>query len=251
MLIDKECPERWPSTMIWNDKEALIPLIGHRLCDGYWHYGIQADYDSGKPQIVVQYMCPKSEYAAGVTDQLTDAQTFDSFDPKYQEQAFGRVSKWAESFHPKRTKNLILIGPWGTGKTHLAMACYHALRQRGYAVQKISAEKLMSLFLAAEPTVDYREEHESARQILKRLRDADMVILDDLGGQSVKAEGDWFVSKFKVLIDELSGPFILTSNSTQQQLEERYGSAVISRLLHDTIVIAMPGEDYRRRKVKK
>ena len=79
-----------------------------------------------------------------------------------------------------RQSGLLLVGPPGTGKTHLAVGVLRCLIER-YRVHGRFVE-FTSLIHQIQATFD-SDSQESKRQVLDPLADAELLVLDELGAQ--------------------------------------------------------------------
>ncbi|MDY0394755.1 ATP-binding protein [Virgibacillus halophilus] len=82
-------------------------------------------------------------------------------------------------------------------------------------------------------------------ELLEVIKRVDLLVLDDLGAEH---NTDWAISKVFEILDDRSGKAtIYTTNLNSEQLRERFNERNFSRLLENTKVIVMNGEDYRRK----
>ena len=90
--------------------------------------------------------------------------------PTLKKQSFNQLTDlaWLDQLY-----NLILLGPTGVGKTHLAIGIGIKAIQEGYKVAFISMGELIQVLKTEEMT-------RKSRLRLKRIREANLVILDDL-----------------------------------------------------------------------
>jgi len=138
--------------------------------------------------------------------------------------------------------NLILIGPPGTGKTHIALAIGNKAAREGYKVA----------FTTMDGLVHILKTHEISQKSLQRLnwfRKCDLLIIDELGYLPVsRIEANLFFS----LISELyeSASIIVTSNKGFDGWADLLGDAVLAtalldRLTHRCQVLTLSDDSYR------
>jgi DNA replication protein DnaC len=144
--------------------------------------------------------------------------------------------------------NLILAGPPGTGKTHLACALYKELRGNTFD----GAE-----FIRADALVRKFKEKEQKESVLfmrygdgwideknKMDRGCELLIIDDVGVD--KSE---YAKKILTEIIDLRNAAglstVITTNMTKPELLEMFGDRGASRLFHRCLAVVMPGADYR------
>jgi DNA replication protein DnaC len=172
--------------------------------------------------------------------------TFDAFDPRGAAQDSRRQSSVAAALGATRAFAdnpegwLVLVGPNGCGKTHLAAAVANArLSENEHAIicpVPDLLDHLRSTF-APDSRVTYDE-------LFETIRTAAVLILDDLGTQSATA---WAQEKLYQLINyryTAKLPTVVTSNLSPEKLEPRIGSRLRDRSLSKVIEIDAP--DFRR-----
>ncbi|WP_153834894.1 IS21-like element helper ATPase IstB [Gracilibacillus thailandensis] len=141
--------------------------------------------------------------------------------------------------------NLILLGPAGVGKTHLATGLGIQAIERGYRVMFITMEELIRTLKAEEIT-------RKAQIKMKRIRNANLVIIDDLMFMAMdQREANLFFHLINDLHDNAS--IILTSNKGPGEWGELLGdqgitTAILDRILHRVEVIQFHDEDSYRMK---
>jgi DNA replication protein DnaC len=172
--------------------------------------------------------------------------TFETFDPCGAAQDARRQASLAaavgtvQAFSEDPVGWLVLVGPNGCGKTHLAAAIANA--RSGDNDRAIICpvpdllDHLRSTF-APDSRVTYDE-------LFETIRTASVLILDDLGTHSATA---WAQEKLYQLINyryTARLATVITSNLVPEKLEPRIGSRLRDRALSKVIEIDAP--DYRR-----
>lgn len=138
--------------------------------------------------------------------------------------------------------NLILLGPTGVGKTHLAIGIGIKAIQEGYKVAFISMGELIQVLKTEEMT-------RKSRLRLKRIREANLVILDDLMFMAIdRREANLLFHLINELYNQSS--ILLTSNKGPGDWGELLGdpaltAAILDRLIHRSEVIQLGGDSYR------
>jgi DNA replication protein DnaC len=135
---------------------------------------------------------------------------------------------------------LVLMGSYGTGKTHLAAAIAHYRLERGSSVYfAIVPELLDHLRAAFAPNSEL-----SYDEMFDRIREVELLVLDDLGAENNTA---WATEKLFQLINYRYNYRLPTVITTNQRLHSQMDERIRSRLSDASLVrIAdIKGTDYR------
>jgi len=162
-----------------------------------------------------------------------------SFNPQIPK---AKIVDLATCHFVEKQENVILIGPTGVGKSHIAQAIGERACRAGHSVCYVSAHRMLSQLRAA------RADQSHDKRML-RFSSPDVLIVDDLGLRPL--DGDEPIDLYELVRARYErGSMIVTSN---RALEEWYplfrddlmASAAMDRLLHHAHVVVMEGSSFR------
>lgn len=150
----------------------------------------------------------------------------------------------------ERKENVILLGPSGVGKTHLAIALGYKASQSGIKTRFITAADLMVSLESAFKEGKYKQ---SMRSIISAPK---LLIIDEIGYLPLsRSQADLF---FQVIAERYEkGSVIVTSNLNFASWGQTFAgdtvltAALLDRLLHHAHIVAIKGESYRLKDQRK
>ncbi len=159
---------------------------------------------------------------------------------------YDKIKVYCEKFTPSSAKNIVISGDVGTGKSFLAGAIVTQVERAGYNPIFITAQNLNNVFLKYHTApIDEKSLYSSL------LCDCDLLVIDDLGCEPpFKNVTNEYLLMVLCERAAKSLPTIITTNLSQNQLLDRYGDRVLSRLNDKRrgSFIEIKGEDLRRLK---
>lgn len=191
---------------------------------------------------------------AGVPARYADARF-----SNWRDTAGTRAALTAAQRVADRPANLVLVGPWGCGKTRLTASIMAARVERwldaypseiiedgpeGLVTRPAFASRFSGvpqLLDAIRRSYEYDDEPDPLRPLLT----APLLILDDLGREKAT---DWVLERLYVLIDTRYGdhrPTVVTTNYSLDELARRDYGAMVSRLTEAGSVVRISADDQR------
>ena len=134
---------------------------------------------------------------------------------------------YADSFPKTATRDLLLMGKSGLGKTFLLQCIAHRVSQRGYLPTYTSAYRLFELARKA-----YMENNSD---LLAPMMDAQLLLIDDLGTEPLM--NNVTVTQLFNLLNErqMAGRHtVISTNLSMSELQDRYTERITSRFLDAT-----------------
>ena len=162
-----------------------------------------------------------------------------SFNPKINK---SQVFDLATGQFVQRHENVLVYGPCGVGKSHLAQALAHEACRRGYEVLFVTTAKMLQ-HLAGGRADGTRH------QRLQRYLRPDLLVLDDFGLMPLRSPGP--EDLYEVIDTRYErGSILLTSNRDRSEWPDMFGepllaSAALDRLAYKAHLVEITGQSYR------
>ena len=172
-----------------------------------------------------------------------DRRTLDSFDFSFNTSIDRRqIYDLATGRFVERAEDILLIGPPGVGKSHLAQAIGYELIKSGRIVLYRSIFDLLADL--REDGLDQRHE-----RIMKRYLKCDLLIIDDMGIKELPPKSGEYLFEIIMRRYELRST-LMTSNRPLEEWGKLIGdvpaaTAILDRFLHHANLIKIKGKSYR------
>ena len=175
--------------------------------------------------------------------------TLDEFDFKFQPSVDHKlVRELAVGRYVANAENVLVFGPPGVGKTHLAIALGRAAVEAGHSVLFVSATALIASLAKAE------SEGRFADQLLFYAKPK-LLIVDELGYLPFERRSAHLFFQLVAKRYERCSTLITTNQSVTQWGtvfgDDVIAAALLDRLLHHSHTLTIQGESYRLRQKRK
>lgn len=153
-----------------------------------------------------------------------------------------RIIDLATCLFVEAKENVLLVGPAGVGKSHVAQALGERACRAGYSTLYTTAHAMLSSLRASRADQSYDRR-------IQRYTAPALLIIDDLGLRPL--DGDEPIDLYEVIRQRYErGAMILTSNRALDEwyplfLDDLLASAAMDRLLHHSQLLALEGITYR------
>lgn len=196
----------------------------------------------------------KGRHRKGVESRLKMARfpwikTLDQFDFTFQPSIDQKVIRQLSTLaFVDRAENVIILGPPGVGKTHLAIALGVKAAEAGHKVLFVTLESMISRLTRA------RMENRADRQ-LQQFVYPKVLIIDEMGYLPMNRQEAGML--FRLLNRRYEkASLIITSNKSFVDWGELFNdqvlaTAILDRLLHHCTTINIKGESYRLKEKRK
>jgi len=140
--------------------------------------------------------------------------------------------------------NVLLFGPSGVGKSHVACALGYQLIEKGVRVKWLTATDLLQQLQVAKKDLDLMT-------YMTRMDKYRTLIIDDIGYVK-KSDGETQVLFEFIAHRYESGSLIITSNQPFSQWDQIFPDSImtvaaIDRVIHHAHILEIEGESYRKK----
>lgn len=247
MNLADERIERLSEKLHLHDVPALLGVLAQEAVAKEWSF-------SDFTEALLQAQADAADARAADTIQRLAGfpvrKTLDEFDYSFQPSVNKKqVAELASCAFVERAENVVLLGPPGVGKTHLAIALGAEAAKRRMQVKFTTAARLVASLSEARTAGTF------SRRLQSFVRPR-LLIVDEVGFLPLDAGEASLL--FEVVCRRYErGSIVLTSNKSYGEWGEVFSgdtviaTAILDRLLHHSTTISIKGESYRLKDKKK
>lgn len=247
MNLADERIERLSEKLHLPDVPALLGVLAQEAVTKEWSF-------SDFAEVLLQAQADAADARAADTIQRLAGfpvrKTLDEFDYSFQPSVNKKqVAELASCAFVERAENVVLLGPPGVGKTHLAIALGAEAAKRRMQVKFTTAARLVASLSEARTAGTF------SRRLQSFVRPR-LLIVDEVGFLPLDAGEASLL--FEVVCRRYErGSIVLTSNKSYGEWGEVFSgdtviaTAILDRLLHHSTTISIKGESYRLKDKKK
>lgn len=179
------------------------------------------------------------EHYSIITDESLYDASLDNYETPDEEETKNKAKaeRIANDYINGSNANTILSGRPGTGKSHLAMSILKTVNNNSQPPKRclfISVDEMMRL---VKSSFDSHDRTYSEEAIVKKLCQADLIVMDDLGAEvgainTRSTASDWTTKMLYAVVNgRMKKPTIWTTNLSSKQLQQIYDRKLVSRML--------------------
>lgn len=167
---------------------------------------------------------------------------------EYMSAVFDKCRAFVDNFESGNSKNLLLWGKSGTGKSFMCNAIAYELIKSGIPVLYVSAPSMLSKVTAVTVNDEQRLEKQ---EFCDLVRNIDVLIIDDLGTEK---QSDAKYQELLEILNERSRKFgkglrtIISTNLSQKNMFRYYDERIASRIYAEFTSLKFIGENIRFKK---
>ena len=154
---------------------------------------------------------------------------------------FDYCKNYAKTFDVN-SRNILMRGNTGLGKTHLSLAIAREVIENGFGVIYCSTPEILSKLEKER----FGKSYENSEDSEETLKECDLLILDDVGSEfqtSFTKNIIYNIINFRISHQK---PTIISTNLELEELETIYSQRLVSRLWGEYVIMNFVGRDIRQ-----
>lgn len=167
---------------------------------------------------------------------------------EYMSAVFNKCRSFVEDFESGKSKNLLLWGKSGVGKSFMCNAIAYELIKNGIPVSYVSAPAMLAKVTAITVNDEQRLEKQ---EFCELVRNIDVLIIDDLGTEK---QSDTKYQELLEILNERSRKYgkglrtVISTNLSQKNMFRYYDERIASRIYAEFTSLKFIGENIRFKK---
>lgn len=211
----------------------MLGFAGHEACPKCVKEQIQVEDHANGMKVINDKYRDFIKKASIFSDKSVLNDNFSNFkaeknSPEAQALVFARAIAAFYYKNPNKGANVLMYGNAGAGKTHLAMSILRAVNDN--TLRKTLFINASELMRRLKNHIEDKTTRWSQEYVIGLVRQANLVVLDDIGVESSRAGASQYVSETIYQIYESSKRIITTTNLNMQELRRVYTPRDISRM---------------------
>lgn len=179
------------------------------------------------------------EHYSIITDESLYNAQFDSYTTPSEEETKNKAKaeQIANDYINGSNANTILSGRPGTGKSHLAMSILKTVNNNSQPPKRCLFISVDEMMRRIKSSFDSHDRTYSEEAVVKKLCQADLIVMDDLGAEvgaitTRSTASDWTTKMLYAIVNgRMRKPTIWTTNLSSKQLQQVYDQKLVSRIL--------------------
>ncbi|MCO8044961.1 ATP-binding protein [Acinetobacter bohemicus] len=219
----------------------------HEFCNKHQTAMVQAGPYHKCPQCAVEFLdeqkrnaqaeidraVREKHFAGAMLPERHAGSGFKNYDVKHagQQNALNQVVSFAKNMINGHKNNFVMVGPTGTGKTHLSCATARTLLNKGKYARYITSEDMAQRIMNAWEQPDATE-----KSVIYDFTQYDLLILDEYGLHDRDKRRELVHKVLYARYDRMK-PTMLISNLTLEELQKDLGDRLWSRFQQGSLTV--------------
>ena len=187
-------------------------------------------------------------FSKDITDPLTGLTAYETIQ-KAVATAKDFISGFGQADTDTDTRNLLICGNTGVGKTFLTNCIAHELINAGHGIVYLSSNELLTILEDYKFRRNDKDDSETIYERYTSVYECDLLIIDDLG---TELTNNFAITQLFELLNKRQlqhRSTIISTNLSPQHIKETYSERIFSRIASSYDYIRLFGEDIRLKKL--